>query len=252
MKISGLFFLFCLPASLLAQDLKVLQPKVGKKLDFGPAVQKQWAIRDKALKALSAGEKSWDDLTTEEETAINNCEETYENMWDIIGSACSFYCGSAAGKVRASTSLSAQGTNTYGSENINDFSYQTAWVEGVPGYGIGEYIDYEFPPENPRINTIIIVNGYVKSASAYTTNSRVKQLKMYVNGAPYALLNLEDVAAEQSFVVDLIGYPDRASLEMLKKRAGSKIRFEIMDVYKGTKYDDVAITEIYFNGIDVH
>ena len=60
------------------------------------------------------------------------------------------------------------------------------------------------------------------------------------------------MAAEQSFSVDLIGYPDRASLEMLKKRAGSKIRFEIMDVYKGIKYDDVAITEIYFNGIDVH
>ncbi|PKL12986.1 MAG: hypothetical protein CVV50_03895 [Spirochaetae bacterium HGW-Spirochaetae-6] len=30
------------------------------------------------------------------------------------------------------------------------------------------------------------------------------------------------------------------------------IKFEILDVYKGLKYDDVAITEIYFGGLDVH
>ncbi len=30
------------------------------------------------------------------------------------------------------------------------------------------------------------------------------------------------------------------------------LRFEILEVYKGTKYDDTAITEIYFDGIDVH
>jgi len=30
------------------------------------------------------------------------------------------------------------------------------------------------------------------------------------------------------------------------------MKFEIIEVYKGTKYDDTAITEIYFDGIDVH
>lgn len=30
------------------------------------------------------------------------------------------------------------------------------------------------------------------------------------------------------------------------------LKFEIAEVYKGTKYDDVVITEIYFDGIDVH
>ena len=28
------------------------------------------------------------------------------------------------------------------------------------------------------------------------------------------------------------------------------LKFEIMEVYKGKKYDDVAITEIYFDGLD--
>ena len=30
------------------------------------------------------------------------------------------------------------------------------------------------------------------------------------------------------------------------------MKFEILDVYKGLKYDDVVISEIYFDGLDVH
>jgi hypothetical protein len=30
------------------------------------------------------------------------------------------------------------------------------------------------------------------------------------------------------------------------------IKFEILEVYPGEKYQDAAITEIYFDGIDVH
>lgn len=30
------------------------------------------------------------------------------------------------------------------------------------------------------------------------------------------------------------------------------MKFKILDVYKGDKYDGTAITEIYFDGIDVH
>jgi hypothetical protein len=30
------------------------------------------------------------------------------------------------------------------------------------------------------------------------------------------------------------------------------LKFEIIEVYKGLKYNDTAITEIYFDGIDVH
>ena len=40
-------------------------------------------------------------------------------------------------------------------------------VEGVAGYGIGEYLVYKFHKNTPEINTIIIVNGYVKSNSAW-------------------------------------------------------------------------------------
>ncbi|MFZ1808774.1 MAG: hypothetical protein WAU36_16205, partial [Cyclobacteriaceae bacterium] len=227
-------------------------PTVGKVLDFGPEVQKEWAIRDKAMEAMESGSKSWEDLTTEEKAIFEKHEEVYENMWDILGGGCSWYCGAGLGTVTASSSLKSQGNNSYGPSNAHDLSYETAWVEGVPGVGIGEYLEYTFPPENPRINTIMIINGYVKSKSAWESNARVKRLKMYVNDKPFAYLNLKDVRAEQSFSVSPIGHGDRENWEALEKKEEWKIKFEIVEVYNGTKYDDVVISEIYFDGLDVH
>lgn len=237
--------------SLNAQDVPTLKPRIGKMLDFGPSVKEEWALRDKAFRALNEGKK-WDDLTTEELAAIEKCGEIYENMWDIVGGGCSWYCGGGQDTQTASSELTAQGTNTYSAKNAHDLSYETAWVEGVTGYGIGEFIEYHVKPENPRITEIIIVNGYVKSDYAWKNNSRVKKLKMYIDNKPYAILELEDSKAEQHFLVAPIGYGDRENFELLKKKASFTIKFEIAEVYPGLKWDDTAITEIYFNGIDVH
>jgi hypothetical protein len=53
------------------------------------------------------------------------------------------------------------------------------------------------------------------------------------------------------FTVEPIGNsPDNRG--KVKFEADWSIKFEILDVYKGLKYDDVVISEIYFDGIDVH
>ncbi|WP_258105856.1 hypothetical protein [Marinoscillum sp. MHG1-6] len=238
--------------SLNAQDVLTLQPTLGKVVDFNPTIQQEWALRDKALNDLSQGNRSWDELTTEEQAIIEKYGEIYENMWDIVGGGCSWYCGGGQDTQTASSELTSQGTNTYNAKNAHDLSYETAWVEGVKGYGIGEYIEYHVKPENPRITEIIIVNGYVKNDNAWKNNSRVKKLKMFIDNKPYAILELEDSKAEQHFRVAPIGYDDRANFELLKKKPGFTMKFEIAEVYPGLKWDDTAITEIYFDGIDVH
>ncbi|MEM6376949.1 MAG: hypothetical protein AAF705_01975, partial [Bacteroidota bacterium] len=154
-------------------------------------------------------------------------------------------------EVSASSSLKSQGANTYGAQNAHDFSYKNAWVEGVAGYGIGEYLTYKFAASAPRITDIIVINGYVKSERAYQNNSRVKKLKVYLNDKPYAILNLEDKVAKQGFKVEPIGNGERDDWDALEKMPAWTLKFEILDVYKGLKYDDVAITEIYFSGLDV-
>ena len=233
------------------QTIKELHASDIAELDFGPDVQKEWAMRDEALSQLSNG-KEWDDLTDAQRGALEKYGEASESMWDIEGAGCSWYCGGGPRHVTASSSLEGQGANHYSASSAHDLSYKTAWVEGVPGYGIGEYLEYTFAPESPRVNTIIVVNGYVKSAAAWRNNSRVKKLKMYLNDKPYAILNLKDVPAAHTFEVQPIGAADRENYEKLQKLPDWKLRFEILEVYKGEKYDEVAITEIYFSGLDVH
>jgi len=240
------------------QDIKVLEPVVGTELDFSPEFISKFNSKEafedceKVWAKVDAEGRDYKTLTKEEKEVIKYCDEIREDVWDIIGGGCSWYCGGGPNEITGSSSLSSQGENTYEAKNAHDLSYKTAWVEGVTGYGIGEYLEYHFAPESPRITKIIVVNGYVKSKSAYNNNSRVKKLKVYVNDKPYAILNLKDVIAEQSFEFEPIGNSERKDWDKLKTQPDWTIKFEILDVYKGLKYDDVVISEIYFDGLDVH
>ena len=125
-------------------------------------------------------------------------------------------------------------------------------MEGVAGYGIGEFLEYTFGATAPRVTDIIIANGFVKSEAAWANNARVKKLKMYVNNKPYAILNLKDERALQTFKVEPLGNANREDFEALKRKPDWTLKFEIMEVYKGLKYDDVVIAELFFDGLDVH
>jgi len=182
--------------------------------------------------------------TASEQKELNILLEKYgevvENAWDIIDGRCSWYCGGGNYKIKASSSLG----DSYKAEFANDLSYKTAWVEGKKDEGIGEYLEYYFKNDSPRITEIIISNGYMKSEETWKNNNRVKKLKLYVNGVPLGVLNLKDSRTDQYFSVGTLGHNKNGTDLILK--------FEILEVYKGSKYNDTAITEIYFDGIDVH
>jgi len=75
---------------------------------------------------------------------------------------------------------------------------------------------------------------------------------MYIDNKPFAILNLQDKRNEQIFELEPIGNNDRDDWEGLATQPAWTMKFEIMEVYKGDKFEDCAITEIYFDGIDVH
>lgn len=145
----------------------------------------------------------------------------------------------------ASSSLVQQGNNNYGPSNTEDFDLRTAWVFCGPNKGIGEYIEFRFdlpegvPSEEARKNVgkFIIFNGYCKSVKTWEENSRVKKLKVYYNDKSLCYIELQDIFFLQ-----------RCDLrKFFKGRVPDKdarLRFEIVEVYKGRKYDDVAISEI--------
>lgn len=191
--------------------------------------------------------------TQQEADSLMICETSemldFEDYYDVLPGGCSWYCGGGMDTLTASSELRPQGRLSYSAKHAHDLSSRTAWIEGVPGHGIGEFLVYHFPPENPRITTITIINGYVRTAKAWRENSRVKRLLMYLNNEPFAMLNLEDSRHEQLFRFEPMGHLDR---DILATKPWWAMKFEIVEVYEGEKYDDTAITEIYFDGIDVH
>ncbi|MFT6282018.1 MAG: hypothetical protein ACJA0U_002151 [Salibacteraceae bacterium] len=202
------------------------------------------------LDKMKASNRSYSEATPYEQKILSNCEEVLESPWDIIG-GCSWYCGERVDTVVATSSLPRQGKHNYNVKNIFDLNYKTAWVEGVPGYGIGEKITYTFPGDHPRVTQIIIVNGYVISEEAWFNNSRVKTLNVYFNNELFATLHLKDTKNDQVFEFDPIGYV-RTEKDKGKDTPNWTLSFEIVEVYEGDVYDDTAISELYFLGVDVH
>jgi len=244
----------------LAQNVKEMYPEFGSSLKFDPKIGEK---QEKAFEILETVDYDFSKLTAENKKVLKKIGYDYENemedggYYDVLSPGCSWYCGGGQDSVTASSYLMSKDTTiNYLPENAGDLSFKTAWIEGVKGYGIGEYLTYHFRPSSPRITRIIVANGYVKSEKAYRENSRVKKLKLYIYNKPFAILNLKDTLCEQIFDFKPIGQRSdkNTNWEKIEKEEMPEwtMKFEILEVYPGDKYDDTAISEIYFDGIDVH
>jgi hypothetical protein len=221
-------------------SLKTFVSKEKYHIDLSVKRQKEIQRRDQLLNKISLTSKEQEEL----DALLRKHDETVEDVWNVLEGECSWYCGGGNYTIKASSALLDLNGVTYSANRANDLSYQTAWVEGKEGDGIGEYLEYLFKNNSPRITRIIVSNGFVKSETAWKNNNRVKKLKLYVNGKPYGILQLDDTRDDQVFEVGTLG----------RNKDGTDLilRFEIIEVFNGDKYSDTAITEIYFDGIDVH
>ena len=169
-------------------------------------------------------------------TSVNYCDEDNRVYFDLH---CNPYTWGAENAVASST-LGSQGSASYLASNVKDWNHETAWVEGVSGYGIGEWIELQnVRPDGGTITALHIINGYVKSDKAWSENSRVKRLKVYCDGKPICILDLQNSRSTQTFSIAALS----------NYRYIGKIRFEILEVYQGTKYQDTVISEIYFTAV---
>lgn len=141
-------------------------------------------------------------------------------------------CAQGLSAGHASSTLKGQGSKTYSLMNLTDDNPMTAWVEGQPGYGIGEWFEVK------GINVNVIYNGYQSSPSNWKNNSRVKRFKVYIDGIPNCFLDLTDEMGAQYFELPhYINWENKYNY-----------KFEIVEVYKGDKWDDVCISHIDHEG----
>ncbi len=145
--------------------------------------------------------------------------------------------------IKATSRLAPQGNNNYDEKNLYDYNNYTPWVEGTKGYGIGEKITFTLEDVNAGFTGIYITNGYPKSKTAWQNNSRVKKLKLSYDGTPMYILNLKDEMGRQIF-----NWEKALNIDGDELVRTFTVTLEILDVYKGDKYDDTAISEITFGG----
>lgn len=232
-----------LGCSVLAQaDPIVLHPVLQGSPELSAETHRLYAWYDSVLTtqkdALPSEHALWDSL-------YYAWGETYMGPCAIIGMECSWYCGGGPDTVWASSTLRPIGEHRYDPMQAHDLDYCHAWAEGVRGPGIGESITYQFANDSPRLHTVYISNGLVTSGRAWRANNRVKRLRVDENGVAAAILELADSMADQRFKLPRL-FGHRADGQPMR------LSFTILDVYPGERHDDTVITEIWFDGTDVH
>ena len=121
-----------------------------------------------------------------------------------------------------SSVLAPQYGFTYNPVNLTDGRLDTAWVEGKPGDGIGEWIVI-VPAAGKRVRGFEILNGYHKNSDIFRKNNRVKALEVILPNGHRETITLADQAGPQRFT-----FSSALSAEWVQLR--------IQSAYSGTKY----------------
>ena len=163
---------------------------------------------------------------------------------DRLTKGCSAWCGMEEFicQAEASSALPTMAGIQYQASNLTEGSRFSVWSEGAKGPGIGEYIDIKqmyMGSGDPEFtfSSICIVNGYAENEEKWQENGRVKSFKLYYEDEYMGLIELEDTMLPQ--------YIDVTPVQMkVGNGFEADFRFEIAEVYKGTKYEDTCITGI--------
>ena len=134
--------------------------------------------------------------------------------------------------VTASSALQSQKNSqgrryTYVAENVLDGDSNTAWVEGVSGHGIHEWLLVNFT-RPVRIKTVSLVGEYKGKK-----NNRIKTIRLSFSDGSSQIALLNDSPAFQS-------------ISLVPTRVTEWVKFEIVDVYLGTRFEDSPISEVSF------
>jgi VWFA-related protein len=162
---------------------------------------------DNSWRAVQVTVKDWDDGT-----------EKYKSKANI--------------KVSSTLMEKNRPSDAYGAQNMVDGDTATAWNEGAEGDGIGEWAQFDF--DKPvRLKAIKIIAGYTKTKRIFRANNRVKKLRLHFSDGKTQEVRLGDKMTYQTIDIDR-STPTRS------------LKLEILDVYKGKRYHDTAISEVDF------
>ena len=152
-------------------------------------------------------------------------------------------------KLNASSSLKSKDRKSYTVEMLEDKNNKTAWVEGVKGHGISEYITYQFLGQSEKVpfssynqvwlNGFIIVNGYGKNKKIWKNNSRLKKVRIDHNDNPLHYIDLQDSINPQKVVFNSIAvFPEDESIIILSFVSSPDAMPSIIILYAGLSFTE--------------
>jgi hypothetical protein len=121
-------------------------------------------------------------------------------------------------------------SNTYYPANAIDGQRSTAWIEGVDGPGLGEWIRFDFDREI-NLHRILIQPGYFKSPAIWAQNNRLATLTAQFSDGTFRDLNFDNRMDSQ-----------KVDVGSIRTRW---VKFVIKSVYYGAD-PDTAISEVAF------
>jgi len=143
-----------------------------------------------------------------------------------------------AKSVTASSYLIA-GRREYKVQNLYPYNSEY-YCEGVPGDGKGEYILFDFS-DGRKIDKVGIINGLTRTKELYYKNSRLKKIQVIINNKYQQLFELPD---------EYVYYDDYRAYSIFDlmpiKEPVRTLKMIIMDIYKGTKYEDTCMSKVIF------
>lgn len=155
-------------------------------------------------------------------------------------------------KVTASSVLAPQKSNgvkvKFNPSNLVDNDTDTAWMEGVSGYGIGSWIKVS-ASQSYDIYGIAIRNGYNKSDKHYTVNARPKKVKFTFDGNKSHTATLSANRSYNGEYTDIIMFDTAIPSDYVKMTIQSVYQgedyFSYYDEEDAKKCKDTGFDEIY-------
>jgi VWFA-related protein len=164
--------------------------------------------------------------------SFDNTQRNVEVQVKPYGAAKTSYRSAANITVSSQLIENNRPSDAYQPRYLVDGKDSTCWAEGVDGPGIGEWVQFGF--DAPKtLKAMKIIAGYTKTPAVYQANNRVKKLMLVFSDGQSQTVSLADQYGFQRVLID-------------RDKPTRFIKLVIMEVYKGSRYDDTCISEIEF------
>lgn len=151
--------------------------------------------------------------------------------------------GVKVSKVDTSSELPEANGKSYGGGNLIDGSYETAWVEGVAGTGVGETITLHLDGNSP-VYGIQLYNGYLVNGDLYEKNGKVTSVKVDFGGGNVIEKEVYGYGDQDETDSSYLASFNLNRIELEQSVMTDSITITITGAEAGYKYDDVCISEI--------